>query len=250
MGKKRRMLIHDLEKEMAGIMQKLEERENVLEKIPEPTEELQTEILELCRRYKELDNKRGEYQRAENTEELLKSGRYFTQDNSISIALNSRTKTTPIIHSFVWSDKKYLILKYMFLLPPAIRHASLVVTKTPSSFAFDLLREEKRISYVSTSITISDLKSKSGLRITQDILERMPEYEKTKMYSLYKELVAIEKKNISDGGYFPFSIPVEFGAQTFDDQRDFGWEYNGRSVVKIGKQYGETKKFLIIGVYI
>lgn len=87
MGKKRRMLIHDLEKEMAGIMQKLEERENVLEKIPEPTEELQTEILELCRRYKELDNKRGEYQRAENTEELLKSGRYFTQDNSISIAL-------------------------------------------------------------------------------------------------------------------------------------------------------------------
>lgn len=244
------MLICDLEKEMADIMQKLEQNESVLEKIPEPTEELQTEILELCRRHKELADKRSEYQRAENTEMLLKSGRNFTQDNSVSTVLNSRTKTTPIIHSFVWSDKKYLILKYVFLLPPAIRHASLIVTKTPSSLAFDLLREENRINYVSTSITISDLKSKSGLRITQDILERVSEYEKNKMYYLYKELIAIGKKNISAGGYFPFTIPVEFGAQTFDDQRDFGWEYNGRTVVKVGKQYGETKKFLIIGIYI
>lgn len=250
MGKYRRMLIHDLGKEMEDIMQKLEKKEILLEGMSEPTEELQTEILELCHRHKELADKRSEYQRAENTERLLKSGRNFTQDNSISTVLNSRTKTTPIVHSFVWSDKKYLILKYVFLLPPAIRHASLIVTKTPSSLAFDLLREENRINYVSTSITISDLKSKSGLRITQDILERVSEYEKNKMYYLYKELIAIGKKNVSAGGYFPFTTPVEFGAQTFDDQRDFGWEYNGRSVVKVGKQYGETKKFLIIGIYI
>lgn len=72
----------------------------------------------------------------------------------------------------------------------------------------------------------------------------------SRLYPLYRELVAASKKDVNKGDIVPFERPCLIGGQTFSDQTGFGSEYYGGDLVYQGKEYGETTKFLMIGVII
>lgn len=57
-------------------------------------------------------------------------------------------------------------------------------------------------------------------------------------------------KNVKYGKVVPFEKPCILGGQTNRNRIGYGWEYNGSDLVYEGTLYGETTKFLIIGVII
>ena len=174
---------------------------------------------------------------SERTDETLQSIYSISDENSIRIRLYSDTRTTPIMDSFMFSDKIFLIFEQAFVLGNSGKRISLVVVKT-----------NRTVNYVNDGLTMTDLKKLSGTYIS----ERSLEYTKktSRKYSLYRELISINKQPLKTGDIVPFSIPCRLGGQTFKDQTGFGSEYCGEELIHQGKNYGETTAFLIIGVLI
>lgn len=254
MGRGRRRRIRQFKQEAEILEQTIEEQEQIRENIPGVTTdqwiEQNAKIQELFRQLNILWEKIYEYQRAENTERILKSGYSISQDNSTREQLRSNTRTTLIMDKFSNSEKQFLIFHNQFHIPHPTYNfysipVSLVVTKMPDRPNY--IGETNEINCVYNKLTMSILKSKARMRISSEILERIPDDDRA--HGLYQEILAVTKQNVLAGGYFPFKKPHELGGQTYEEQSGFGWEYSGPNLVREGRQYGETKKFLIIGIY-
>lgn len=255
MGNRRRRCIRRFKKEAEILEQIIAEQKDIRKQMPGAAEDQWTEqdaiIRDLCHQLSLLWEKIYEYQRAENTAKLLKSGYTLSEDNSITEQLCSNTRTTPIMDEFSNSEKQFLVLDSQFYIQhPSWEYLyipiSLVVAKMPDGPNY--IGETNQVNYTGTRLTMSNLKSKARMHISSESLERIPDDDRA--YELYQEIFSIKKRDISVGGYFPFNKPFELGGQTYEEQSGFGWEYSGRYLVREGRQYGETKKFLMIGIYI
>lgn len=255
MGRGRRRCIRQFKQEAERLEQAIEQQKQIRENIPGVTTdqwaEQNAKIQELSHQLNILWEKIYEYQRVENTERILKSGYSISQDNSITEQLCSNTRTTPIMDEFSNSEKQFLVLDSQFYIQhPSWEYLyipiSLVVAKMPDGPNY--IGETNQVNYTGTRLTMSNLKSKARMHISSESLERIPDDDRA--YELYQEIFSIKKRDISVGGYFPFNKPFELGGQTYEEQSGFGWEYSGRCLLREGRQYGETKKFLMIGIYI
>ena len=93
---------------------------------------------------------------------------------------------------------------------------------------------------------MTNLKKIIGTFVTKYKLER----HESRGRSLFTELIEIDQMEVHEGAMIKFQYPCLLGGQTFNDQKGFGNEYYGEELVYQGKKYGETTKFLIIGVKI
>ena len=195
---------------------------------------LEKEVDKLRAAQKALNTELYELKREEQTEKLLQSVFAVTKRNSTEETLSSFTYTTNLMDKFVNSKRRFLLFKHAFRIG-AWRYVTLVVTKC---------RWDVRYHY--SGLVMTDLKKAVGAHVTEDSLRYTR--EGSRLYPLYSELVAIGQKQMEKGEYIPFETPCMLGGQTNPDRGGYGWEYNGDTLVRQGKNYGETTKFLIVGI--
>ena len=216
-----------------NIQSKISEFQGKIDAISAKIAALESEKEELEGQQYELEKQLWAIEKEEATATVLNQLFNVTSENSIRKRLFPDTRTTPIMDEFYNSDKQFLIFERMFTLCPAWEHISLVVTK--GCFG---------INYRDSGLTMTDLKKAVGTYIDETTLH----YRKTndRKFPLYQELVIIGKKELHAGDEIPFQTPCVLGGQTFGDQTGFGAQYPGDD----GKEYGETTKFLIIGIIV
>ncbi len=173
---------------------------------------------------------------AEETKKFTRSITKINHENSIGVYLDRDTRTTPIIDSFVLSEKDFLVLRQMFRLEPSWKYVSLVIAKNKGNINF---------SY--SGLTMTDLKKVAGNCVSRDYVSKMS--ESSRLYPLYSELLRVGKKVAIMDGPIRFEKPCILGGQTFNDQTGFGRIYCGEELVDKGKEYGSTTDFMIIGVW-
>lgn len=161
----------------------------------------------------------------------------MSKENSMVVKLDQYTKTTPIMDEFVFSDKKFLIFRHLFRLSPSWKHISLIIAKSSGG-----------INYVHSNLTMTDFKKAAGTIVNKNLVGAMT--KNNRLYPLYSELTRIENKVATGNGAIPLDMPCLLGGQTFREQVGLGWEYCGEELIHQGKEYGETTKFLIIGIWV
>lgn len=225
-------------------MTKKQRLEREIEKINEQIEKINQEIEELNNQISALNDEKRELSAQLNyilkeptTKHALKQVHEISKDNVIREFLFSDTKTTPIMNRFSWSDKKFLIFENVFTLDSTWNKVSLIIIKNRPG-----------VYYKYTGLTMTDLKKRTGGYICTNSLDFIKETDR--IFPLYKELVKINQCNPKKGDVIAFETPCLLGGQTFQDQTGFGSEYWGRTLLYQGKEYGETTKFLIIGVIV
>lgn len=222
-----------------------EELVSAIDEINAEIEQLQNQLENLELQISELEDKKYEFEKeisalekSDKTAKLLDKIHSITQDNTIYEHLHKDTPTTPIMDSFSNSPKEFLVFSKAYTIPPHWKHVSLVVTKSCND-----------VNYSYSGLTMTDLKKSIGTHIA-DYLINMSS-EKSRKYYLYNELLNIAKRyDLNKGDMIPFETPCQLGGQTYKDQTGFGWEYCGEDVVLEGREYGETTKFLIIGIIV
>lgn len=197
--------------------------------------ELEVQADELRDRRYELDLELSRVSLAGDTIALLNGVYEVTADNSQVEKLDNSTKTIPIMSRFIKSGRRFLIFSNAFSLGKQLHKVSLVITRSCT-----------RINYNFNGLVMTDLKNAVGIYLTDyNLKSKRPE---SRLYPLYSELVAIGKRELMKGQLIPFETPCMIGGQTYGDRTGFGWEYCGETLVRQGKEYGETTKFLIIGI--
>ena len=222
MGRKRRQTIRTLEERNEHLASKILDLETQLGVLHSEKESLEIQIAEL--------------KKAEEASRLTKTVKNVNEANSMVVDLYESTKTTPIMELFSRSDKEFLVFRHMFRLAPSWKYVSLIVAKNKAD-----------VKYHQSGLTMTDLKKVSRMHVSRNLISSFPSDDR--LYPLFLELVRVGKKVESQGGLIRFDRPCLLGGQTYNDQTGFGWEYCGEKLVHRGKEYGETTKFLIIGVY-
>lgn len=206
--------------------------------------QIDDQIQKLKEKLENLADERYEYEqelikvaRAEKTAELLNSIFEITEGNAQFQRLYSDTATTPIIDQFANSDKRFLVFTWAFCLSPGWKHVSLVITKSGLG-----------INYENNGLVLTDLKKAVGETVSEHSYFLL--HDSSRLFPLYRELITVNKKAPAKGEIVPFERACLIGGQTFKDQTGFGSEYCGSNLVYKGKEYGETTKFVIIGVIV
>lgn len=212
--------------------------------LQEQTESMNSQIVELEAKLEELQDKRNYLWREQRELEMEEEASRFTktvsklnEDNATVVHLYQHTKTTPIMDAFAFSDKEFLVFRHLFRLAPSWNYVSLIVAKSRSG-----------INYTDSKLTMTDLKKAAGTHVSKNLVAQMPESDR--LYPLYLELTKIAKKVSMIHGAIRFDKPCILGGQTYREQTGYGWEYCGEEVVRYGREYGETMKFMIIGVWV
>lgn len=202
-------------------------------------QELKDEIKQLEDSQQDLNDTLRRIEKNEATTKLLNSIYEVNEDNSMCVRLDADTKTTPIMDEFSCSGKQFLIFKRAFNLGHLWMPLSLVITKG-----------QRGVNYAYNGLTMTNLKKHMGHYIWAHTLERLD--EGSRIYPLYRELAAVAEKmqECEESDIIPFQTPCMFGGQTYANQSGYGSEYYGEDLVHQGTLYGETSKFLIIGVII
>lgn len=223
MGQRRRRLIR--------LLQAQEETLNV------QIAELEEKLDELLSEQNSIRRQKRTLEMAEESSKLTKMVSKVNKDNSTVVHLYSSTRTTPIIDNFAFSDKDFLVFRHLFRLSPSWKYVSLIVVKNRTG-----------INYTYSGLTMTDLKKAAGTHVSKNLVEQFPKSDR--LYPLYLELARISEKVAMTSGPIRFDTPCMLGGQTFREQTGFGWEYCGEEVVRYGREYGETTKFMIIGVWV
>lgn len=205
--------------------------------IDDQIEQVQAELERLTDERRECEQELIKVEKAENTEKLLNSIFEMTEENTRSECLYRDTATTPIIDQFVNSDKRFLVFQRAFCLSSAWKYVSLVIAKSRSG-----------INYDNNGLVMTDLKKAVGKVVFESTFHYIR--ETSRLYPLYRELIAVDEKTLTKGEMVPFERACLIGGQTYGDQIGFGSEYWGPGLVLKGKEYGETTKFVIIGVIV
>ncbi len=116
MGQKRRQKIRLLREQEEILKSKITELEAELDAV-------QGEQASLLGQIRELEM-------AENASRFTKTVSKINKDNALEAYLNERTKTTPIMDSFVSSNKEFLVFRNIFRLTPSWKYVSLIVAKS------------------------------------------------------------------------------------------------------------------------
>ena len=223
MGQKRRKRIRLLQEQEETLKSQIAERKKELDALYDEHSSLVEEIREL--------------EMAEEASRFTKTVSKINKENSMVIHLNKYSKTTPIMDSFAFSDKEFLVFRHVFRLAPSWKYISLIVAKN-----------KEDINYAYSGLTMTDLKSAVGSYVSKDCVEEMS--ERNRLYPLYLELVRIGKKVAMMDGPIRFDKPCLLRGQTFEDQSGFGWVYCGEELVHRGRDYGDATRFMIIGVWV
>lgn len=222
----------ELEAELASIQEKMKELRN----------ELNTLENESCKLIREINNAQID----ESTQELLKSVFSVNADNSIRVELRSDTKTTPIMDEFFYSDKTFLIFENIFRMQHRVKGVGYIYTY----FSLIVTGNRDNVNYDYNGLTMTDLKKLYGLYIDGNSAKGRD--KRSREYPLRRELSSVCKKikNGDNSNIIPFDKPCLIGGQTYRNQSGFGSEYCGDELVYQGTLYGETSKFMIIGVLV
>lgn len=196
--------------------------------------ELREQIKALQNEEKSIKEFISNVERDEKTKEFLSTVYSVSEENSMFIRLYNDTRTTPIMDSFLNSDKKFLVFNQIFRLSnpnnyiwPSI---SLVIRKGALG-----------ISAIDSGLTMTDLKKLSGAPIIHGIFP-----ENSRFYSLAEELLSVANSEKASNNAIALEHPVRLGGQTYANQTGFGSEYHGDTFVQ-GTLYGETTSFYVIG---
>ena len=218
-------------------MERKSELQARISEIDDQIKKLEAEIENLTSEQCKYEQELIKVERAERTTKLLNSIFEITEENTQFQQLNRYTATTPIMDKFAKSDKRFLVFKQAFYLSPAWKKVSLVITKSGLGINYDY-----------NGLVLTDLKKAIGKTVFEssyDFLE-----DDSRLFPLYRELIAVGKKMPAKGEIVPFERVCLIGGQTYEDQTGFGSEYYGSDLVYEGKEYGETTKFCIIGVIV
>lgn len=199
--------------------------------------ELEEKIEELLSEQNSIRQQKHTLEMAEESSKLTKMVSKVNKENSTVVHLDSHTRTTPIIDNFAFSDKDFLVFRHLFRLSPSWKYVSLIVAKNRTG-----------VNYTYSGLTMTDLKKAAGTIVSHNLVEQLPKSDR--LYPLYLELAGISEKVAMTSGPIRFDTPCMLGGQTFREQTGFGWEYCGEEVVRYGREYGETTKFMIIGVWV
>lgn len=199
--------------------------------------ELTNEIKRIQDRQSALKNMLIKMNEAEATQRLLNSIYEVNENNSIYVQLDAGTRTTPIMDNFYYSDKKFLVFENAFYLSDCRSRVSLVITKGCNN-----------VNYKYNGLTMTDLKKAVKSYIGRNTLKYLK--KESRIYPLYQELTSVAKKIQKDEttNVMAFQTPCMIGGQTYTNQSGYGSEYCGEDMIYQGTLYGETSKFLIIGV--
>ncbi len=208
-----------------------------ISQIDEQIEELEKELESLADERYEYEQELMKVERTEKTVALLNSIFEITDENTQSQRLFHNTATTPIIDKFANSDKRFLVFTRAFCLSPVWKHVSLVIAKSSLG-----------INYDNNGLVLTDLKKAVGDTVSEYSYYFL--HDSSRLFPLYRELITVAKKTPAKGEIVPFERVCLIGGQTYDDQTGFGSEYCGSDLVYEGKEYGETTKFVIIGVIV
>lgn len=246
----------------------LENQREELESSISQVKSIETEILELDSKRKELLLRAGEITNAipitESNSKKVTSlyeekqkvyNKYLAQleqntkkefyqliyqlngENSYNICIYSNTKTIPIMDEFYNSDKMFLVLKNIFILENKSiydnKYISLVITRGYSN-----------IEHTKIAPTMTELKQNSYRRLSYSLF---PERMKP-LVNVIKEICA--ENELNSGDKIPFKIPMSLGGQTHINQTGFGSIYEWGELVYEGTLYGEVTDFFIIGFII
>ena len=224
----------DLGRQRRQKIRALQEQEKTLDT---QIEELEAKLGELLDEKTALSEQIRELEMAEEASRFTKTVSKINKENSMVESLYEYTKTTPIMDAFASSDKEFLVFRNIFRLAPSWKYVSLIVTKSRGG-----------VKYAHSNLTMTDLKKASGTHISRNLVDYMPESDR--LYPLYLELTRVGKKAAMMEGPIRFDKPCLLGGQTYRDQTGFGWEYCGEELVHRGREYGETTKFMIIGIWV
>jgi len=215
-------------------MNKVHEREQLQRQLEDVKRIIEESKAKECRLVEQIHQLNVEIE----TDSTLALVHDVTPQNSLYVCLNENVRTTPIMDEYDESDKLYLVFGRQYRLyrnDYTIMKVDLVV-----------MRCQKKVDCHRSGLTMTDLKKDSGNLLRETRLDNAP--KRSRLIPLYKELLCISKDKLVPGILIPFQKPCFLGGQTFADQRGFGSEYNGDFLVHQGREYGETTKFLIIGI--
>ena len=223
------------QKERRGSMS-VTNMDSELQRITDRIDEVDKAIADLKEEREALDVTRKRYLKEKQIRDVLNQIFECSEENSMSVYLSRSTKTVKIMDEYTMSDIRFLIIKrHFFLFTDTVEIASLVIVKSniPIVKANDVL-------------TMTNLKAYHGSLISANSLRN----DKGRFRELFTELAKIQMKKHRKGELVPFERPCILGGQTNRNREGYGWEYNGPDLVYEGTLYGETTKFLIIGVII
>lgn len=220
------------------------ERQQKIRQLREQEIFLNTQIAELEAKLKKchgelssIHKQRCELEIVEETARYVQKVSKLNEENSIAVELDPQTKTTPIMDAFMSSNKEFLVFRHLFRLSPSWKQISLIVAKSTGG-----------INYMQSNLTMTDLKRAAGTLVSKNLTTQMS--KNSRLYPLYIELTKIENKVARMHGAIHLDIPCLLGGQTYREQCGYGWEYCGEELIHQGKEYGETAKFMIIGVWV
>lgn len=199
--------------------------------------ELETQLKSLNKERSDLEQELHQTIIAERTAETLRRIHEVSDENTMRMRLYADTRTTPIMDSFVSSEKEFLVFENAYTLSECGKRVSLVIVKS-----------KQKVNCSDNGLTMTDLKKSVGEHVSENSLKYLRETVRT--YPLFRELVSVDQKAPKTGARVAFKVPCLLGGQTYKDQVGFGSEYCGEELVYQGKNYGETTKFLIIGIII
>ena len=200
-------------------------------------QEIRKEVAALQDEEKELKKQVIEMSRSEDTRVYLEDIYHLSEEDAMRVRLSHNMKSTPVMEKFYHSDKRFLVFQKAFYSKTAALgwiDISLVVKIGTS-----------KVDVIDDGLTMTNLKEACGAYLSTNVFT-----EQDRLYSLVAEMLAAANKASETEKIIPFEHPVRLGGQTFKDQRGFGSEYNGRTLIKQGRQYGETTGFYIIGIVV
>lgn len=199
--------------------------------------EIQEEIEALQKESEKLERYISKAKIRENTKEILKAVRHMDEDNTMRAKLTKRTRTTPLIDKYYFSDYEFLLFENILHVVTPSYHGwtsvSLVVKKCKDA-----------INARYDGLTMTDLRLFAGEFVDSNYLP-----EADRKYSMIEEVLLAAGKVTPTKRTIPFMHPVHLGGQTFADQTGFGSEYYGNELVVQGKPYGTVSGFYIIGIF-
>ena len=146
--------------------------------------------------------------------------------------LSYDTTTTPIIDDYYNSDYFFLVIRDFFRNYRCVSGYSIDLVITRGYYNIP----EHRIP----APTMTEIKKfvSSGNAAKR-------------LMPLKNEIVNIvSKTNLKFGLCIPFEKPYPLGAQTFDDQTGYGWEWRFGVLEREGTLYGQVTPFFVLGIHI
>ena len=113
-----------------------------------------------------------------------------------------------------------------------------------------VIKSKSGVNFFDSGLTMTDLKKSCSTSITESSIARFKNSDKTRVFPLLVDLFNLHLDDYAsdDRNRIPLKMPILLGGQISSNQTGYGWEYYGEELTYQGTAYGETTKFLIIGI--